>query len=81
MDSSNSLLWNIFLRDCQLLTEKETKIPHQWENIYPTNKQRKDILDKLFIKKASLGEIILRNRVIKQTNFLDQKGNQRRCTP
>lgn len=64
MDSSKVLLWNTFLHECQLLTEKETKQPHQWENIYPTNKQREDILDELFIKRASLGAIVLRNNVI-----------------
>ena len=65
MDSSKALLWNTFLQECQLLTEKETKQPHQWENIYPTNKQREDILDELFTKRASIGAIILRNRTKK----------------
>ena len=64
MDSSNSLLWNTFLKECQILTEKETNQPHKWENVYPTNKQRENILDELFMKRASLGTIILRKRVI-----------------
>lgn len=65
MESSRALLWNTFLQECQLLTEKETEQPHQWENIFPTNKQREDILDELFMKRASLGAIILRNRTKK----------------
>jgi hypothetical protein len=65
MDSSSALLWTTFLKECQLLTEKETKQPHQWDNIYPTNKQREDILDGLFMKNASIGAIILRNRTKK----------------
>ena len=64
MDSSSALLWTTFLKECQLLTEKETKQPHQWENIYPTNKQREDILDELFMKRASLGAIVLRKKVL-----------------
>ncbi len=64
MESSRALLWNTFLQDCQVLTEKETGQSHQWENIFPTNKQR-DILDELFMKRASLGAIILRNRTKK----------------
>lgn len=64
MDCSQALLWNTFLHECQLLTEKETGKLHQWENIYPTNKQREDILDEIFIKRASLEDIVLRNRVI-----------------
>jgi len=48
MDSSKALFWNTFLQECQLLTEKETKQPHKWENIYHTNKQREYIFDKLF---------------------------------
>ena len=52
MDSSKALFWNTFLQECQLLTEKETKQPHQWENIYHTTevlRAREDILqeDKL----------------------------------
>lgn len=62
MESSRALLWNTFLHECQLLTEQETGHSHQWKNIYPTNKQREDILDELFMKRASLGAIILRNR-------------------
>ena len=65
MDSSKALLWTTFLKECQLLTEKETGQSHQWENIFPTNKQREDILDELFMKRASLGAIILRNRTKK----------------
>ncbi len=65
MDSSKALLWTTFLKECQLLTEKETRQSHQWENIYPTNKQREDILDELFMKRASIGAIILRNRTKK----------------
>jgi hypothetical protein len=65
MESSRALLWNTFLQECQLLAEKETGQPHQWENIFPTNKQREDILDELFMKSASLGAIILRNRTKK----------------
>ena len=65
MDGSKALLWTTFLKECQLLTEKETRKPHQWENIYPTNKQREDILDELFMKRASIGAIILRNRTKK----------------
>jgi hypothetical protein len=62
MDSSKTLLWNTFLNECLQITEKETGHTHQWDNIYPTNKQREDILDGLFMKRASLGAIILRNR-------------------
>jgi len=65
MESSRALLWNTFLQECQVLTEKETGQPHQWENIFPTNKQREDILDELFMKRASIGAIILRNRTKK----------------
>lgn len=65
MDSSKALLWTTFLKECQLLTEKETRQSHKWENIYPTNKQREDILDELFMKRASIGAIILRNRTKK----------------
>ena len=65
MESSRALLWNTFLQECQLLAEKETGQPHQWENIFPTNKHREDILDELFMKSASLGAIILRNRTKK----------------
>ena len=65
MESSRALLWNTFLQECKLLTEKETGQPQQWVNIFPTNKQREDILDELFMKRASLGAIILRNRTKK----------------
>ena len=65
MESSTVLLWNTFLKECQLLTEKDTGQPHEWENIYPTNKQREDIVDEVFLKRASLGAIILRNRTKK----------------
>lgn len=65
MNSSRTLLWNSFLEECQLLTEKETGKPHQWETI-PTKKQKEDILEELFMKRASLEEIVFRHKILKK---------------
>ena len=62
MDLSKSHLWTTFLQECQTIIETETQQEHEWVNIYPTQKQKEDILDELFMKRASIGAIILRNR-------------------
>jgi hypothetical protein len=62
MEHLKAHLWTTFLEECQLMIETETNHPYEWVNIYPTQKQKEDILDELFLKRASIGAIILRNR-------------------
>ncbi len=61
----NTQIWMSFLQECEEMMEKETGKKYMWEDIYPTNTQKLKILDELFIKHASLPNIILRSRVIK----------------
>ena len=56
-------IWNTFLQECEQMMEAETGLKYMWEDVYPTKTQKQDILDELFMKRASLEDIVLRNRV------------------
>ena len=56
-------IWNTFLQECEQMMEAETGQTYKWEDVYPTKTQKQDILDELFLKHASLEDIVLRNRV------------------
>lgn len=62
----NTHIWTTFLLECEQMIEEETGQTYVWEDVYPTKTQKKEILDKLFIKHASLQDIILRNKILKE---------------
>lgn len=58
-------IWNTFLQECEQMMEAETGKKYKWEDVYPTKTEKEDILEELFMKHASLENIILRNRLLR----------------
>tara|TARA_Y100000816_G_scaffold290456_1_gene279171 strand:+ start:472 stop:687 length:216 start_codon:yes stop_codon:yes gene_type:complete len=56
-------IWNTFLQECEQMMEAETGQTYQWKDVYPTKTQKQDILNEIFLKHASLEDIVLRNKV------------------
>tara|TARA_B100001175_G_C19343248_1_gene558532 strand:+ start:54 stop:263 length:210 start_codon:yes stop_codon:yes gene_type:complete len=63
---ANLTLWNSFLDECKNTTEGEYK----WETVklkgHPTEEEHKKIIDEIFIKRASLPQIVKRHMFYKK---------------
>ena len=66
MFNPNTYIWTKFLLECKEMIEEETGQTYEWEDVYPRKTQKQEILDKLFIKHASLEDIILRNKILNE---------------
>lgn len=63
--STNIALWIDFLDECKSTVKEEYK----WESVklkgHPTEEEHKKIIDEIFIKKASLPQIVKRHMFYK----------------